>query len=378
MTNTQSNSTLDIETYGLTKPDGFSQSDYRTYLLILRLQVVYLKADGWSRQAIREVYIRTAEKGLNLNQSVQQQLEGHFTSLHRFGSQIFQEMWLWESRCRKSPADKQELLKLALRYVRMPEELSGRPEEIRELLARFSDQLPPDDKFWKLFAREVRQAYPAGTLSDQSGDKKLKRRVHQFRYIVSAYQAQWVRGRYRTEGMTDAEALAVYLKDRGAKSNIFVRLFFRWFIYRLRVSSRLHNKRALGKGGQIVYPDGLDQVNFKVLMGVHTEFILSESGAFLNETDPEGSEENGLLNGASFNYAGFSAKGHEELDVRPVKPYDPAFRNKAVANGGSRYRNPSPKAYRSKSDKIYGNGRTSLKVRVKKARQAFENLIASC
>ncbi|MGT2913661.1 DUF3114 domain-containing protein [Streptococcus criceti] len=36
-------------------------------------------------------------------------------------------------------------------------------------------------------------------------------KVHQFRYVISAQQAQWVRDNYKKDGMTDEEALAAYL-----------------------------------------------------------------------------------------------------------------------------------------------------------------------
>mgnify|MGYP002225669906 FL=1 len=44
-------------------------------------------------------------------------------------------------------------------------------------------------------------------------------------------------------------------------------------------------------------------------MGFHTEFILDSQGRFANEIDPQGTNHNGIINGASFNYANQNTKG---------------------------------------------------------------------
>lgn len=114
--------------------------------------------------------------------------------------------------------------------------------------------------------------------------------------------------------MTDAQALAVYLRGR------------RLFSYSLNVSARLHNKIALSEG-EIRYPGDKESFNIKVLMNhFHTEFILSSDGHFLNELDAEEVTEAGIVNGASFNYGRRSR--HRSLDVRPVRVHDPAFRQR--------------------------------------------------
>ena len=56
------------------------------------------------------------------------------------------------------------------------------------------------------------------------------------------------------------------------------------------------------------------------------EFILDSQGNFLNEVDVEQVTESGVVNGASFNYGNF--KRHWQLDVEPVQPHDPDFRNR--------------------------------------------------
>ena len=114
--------------------------------------------------------------------------------------------------------------------------------------------------------------------------------------------------------MTDAQALAAYIRAKGLL-DISV-----W------QSARLHNKVAFIKG-QKRYPDDLESVNFKVLLAhSHTEFILSSHGRFLNELDAEVVSEAGIVNGASFNYG--RKTRHWELDVKPIRVHDPAFRSR--------------------------------------------------
>jgi hypothetical protein len=114
--------------------------------------------------------------------------------------------------------------------------------------------------------------------------------------------------------MTDAQALAVYLRGR------------RLFSYSLNVSARLHNKIALSEG-EIRYPGDKESFNIKVLMNhFHTEFILSSDGHFLNELDAEEVTEAGIVNGASFNYGRKSR--HWELDLLPIRLHEPDFRTR--------------------------------------------------
>ena len=47
---------------------------------------------------------------------------------------------------------------------------------------------------------------------------------------------------------------------------------------------------------------GLTTSQFQVLLNFHTEYIFDQAGHFLNEVDPVEISENGIVNGASFNY----------------------------------------------------------------------------
>ena len=149
------------------------------------------------------------------------------------------------------------------------------------------------------------------------------------RYLLSSYQAQWIRTHEARAGQTDEEALQAYLQEARA---ITVDAY---------AAARLHNKVSLRPDGHLHYPSGaFQQVNFKVLLNFHTEYILDLAGHFLNEVDPVEISENGIVNGASFNYGLARGRTHKDLDIDPVKAWDPAFRKQVLYQQGVRYLAP--------------------------------------
>ena len=219
------------------------------------------------------------------------------------GSKAFYSLWKeWQKEYQPL-----QVLKLLLAYIEMPEDLSGETEETQRLLSYFDPDLAPHDAFWKDVVRLVDLAFPEDSLSKKFS---IERQIHQLRYLISSQQAQYVRTHYKKTGMTDKEALAVYL---------------RWKPFTMFDQGRLHQKISFcdGKG---IYPDGIPSVNLKILLYNRVEFILDSQGNFLNEVDEEQVTESGVVNGASFNYGNF--KRHWQLDVEPVQPHDPDFRNR--------------------------------------------------
>ena len=219
------------------------------------------------------------------------------------GSKAFRHLWKdWQREYQPL-----QVLKLLLAYIEMPEDLSGELEETQHLLSYFDPDLAPHDAFWKDVARLVDLAFPEDSLSKNFS---IERQIHQLRYLISSQQTQYVRTHYKKTGMTDKEALVAYL---------------RWKPFTMFDQGRLHQKISFcdGKG---IYPDGIPSVNLKILLYNRVEFILDSQGNFLNEVDAEQVSESGVVNGASFNYGNF--KRHWQLDVEPVQPHDPAFRNR--------------------------------------------------
>ncbi|MGT2934415.1 DUF3114 domain-containing protein [Streptococcus castoreus] len=240
----------------------------------------------------------------------------------RIGSKSFWRVWQVEKPL-KSP---KVLLTFLLNMVAMPLELSGDLYDTQGLLEHFHPDLAPDHPFWKTFAQLVDRAFPDKQLSE-SGN--LEKRLHQFRYLISSQQAQYIRKQYKKVGMTDGQALALFLRSK--KGPTFWR---KSPDYTLMGSARLHNKLKF-EDNQVVFPDQEVSYNIKVLLWFHTEFILDKKGFFLNEIDGELVTERGIINGASFNY-GTDGQRHWDLDVTPIARHDPEFR-KVIMRG---YRSP--------------------------------------
>ena len=285
-----------------------------------------LQARGWSQAALDKVFL--AEMASLPHESARQ---GLFEEALIFGSPLFQKLWSFECRVAQ-PQQAEKLLELAMLYMDMPDELSGEAAEITKLLSRMHSDLSPHAPFWRQFSQTIRQAFsPADFIAD-SGNQRLKGQLHQFRYLISSQQAQWVRQHFRKPGMTDGQALVAYFQ---AYPDLDCQLW---------ESSRLHNKAFVSKG-KVIYPDQQPyQANIKILHRFHTEFILDREGQFLNILDPEKSSQNGLVNGASFNYGKkpsfFNHSSHYYYDVKSPAKWDPQFRRLAIRNGGQTFKAP--------------------------------------
>lgn len=327
--NNISRSNQDFEKkYGVKKPEGMSDKDYQVYLTVLRSQVARLESDGWSKEAIKIGYLENVKVSYDprLEQSIQKQLGESYEVARTFGSPVFQKMFSIDSEKADTPEKAKTVLQISMRYAGMTSELSGDTEETKRLVGSIDSNLAPHDAFWASFSETVRKVYPDDEFAKASDMGDLKRQTHQFRYVISAQQAQWVREHYRKNGMTDEDALVAYAKDHPELE------------FEAGPSARLHNKAYYDSNRQeIVYPNDTkdenhvqkEQANYKVLLGFRTEFILSKDGNFLNEIDPEGATENGIVNGASFNY-GEDGDSHKNLDMDTPAVWDPKYRKNVI------------------------------------------------
>ena len=234
--------------------------------------------------------------------------------------------YFWENSKAASISDKaRQVLQELMDILEMPEELSGEIAQTRKLLNQFSDNLSPNHPFWSELARLVQVAYPGESMAE---DNLLAHQVHQFRYVISAYQAQWVREEFPAK--SDWQSMLTYLKDKKER-----RFWRRRFDFDLTESARLHNKAPKRAILGFELP-----VNLKILLAFHTEFILDSRGHFANEIDPQGQTHNGIINGASFNYANRNDQRHYELDVAAIKRHDPLFRKRILSNQGNAFLSP--------------------------------------
>lgn len=209
------------------------------------------------------------------------------------------------------------LLEQVMEILDAPEELHH--SHLPDLLRKIDGNCPPHHPFWRLFADLIDKAFPGQELAE---DGKFSKQVHQLRYLISYQQATWVRQHYG-QGKSDWQALAAYLASLP-----------RWS-YRLRESARLHNKQLFARDEK----QNLS-INLKVLIGFHSEFILAQDGQFALILE-ERPSKNGVVNGASFNYARANNQRHYQLDMAPVGPHDPAFRKKMIRSKAGSYQSPT-------------------------------------
>lgn len=281
--------------------------------------------------------------------------------------------YFWENSKAASTSDKARLvLQELMDILEMPEELSGEIAQTRKLLNQFSDNLSPNHLFWSELARLVQVAYPGENMTE---DNLLSHQVHQFRYVISAYQAQWIREEFPAK--SDWQSMLAYLKDKKER-----RFWRRRFDFDLTESARLHNKAPK----HVILGFELP-INLKILLAFHTEFILDSRGHFANEIDPQGQTHNGIINGASFNYANHNDQRHYELDVAAIKRHDPLFRKRILANQGNTFLAPLwikcrrhedwERSYFNKKGHYARQGRSSYQM-VKQLIQRFRKDLHSC
>ncbi|HFI0066493.1 TPA: DUF3114 domain-containing protein [Streptococcus suis] len=273
-----------------------------------------LRRNGWSEKAIYKAFLKDLQK---MPQAIIPEfIQNFMDELSIFASTSFYKLLKAESW----PMTKEKarsLLEQIMEILKAPVKLQH--SHLPDLLGKIDGNCPPHHPFWRLFADLIDKAFPGQELAE---DGKFSKQVHQLRYLISYQQATWVRQHYG-KGKTDWQALIAYLHSLP-----------RW-AYRLRESSRLHNKQLFGKKNQNTLP-----VNMKILIHFHSEFILNQDGQFALILE-ERPHVNGVVNGASFNYARANNKRHYQLDMAPVGPHDPPFRKKMIRSKAGNYLSPT-------------------------------------
>ncbi|MGQ7337446.1 DUF3114 domain-containing protein [Streptococcus suis] len=273
-----------------------------------------LRKSGWSDKAIQKAFLS------HLHQLPKEDISifiNNFTAeAVVFASASFYQLLRAES-LNLTQEKAQCLLEGMMENLAFPAELDY--SHLPDLLEKIDCDCPPHHPFWRYFAGLVNRAFPEQQLAKNG---TLNRQVHQLRYLISYQQASWVRQHYG-QRKTDWQALVAYLASLP-----------RWY-YRLRESARLHNKKGFGQSRAETLP-----INLKVLIGFHSEFILAQDGQFALILDEKPSK-NGVVNGASFNYASANNKRHAQLDMAPVGPHDPAFRKKMIRSKAKTYLSPT-------------------------------------
>lgn len=273
-----------------------------------------LRSRGWSEKAIYMAFLKDLLKMPKAEIPVF--VQNFMDELSIFASTSFYKLLKAES-CSMTKEIALSLLEQIMEILEAPEELHH--SHLADLLGKMDGNCPPHHSFWRLFADLIDKAFPGQELAE---DGKFSKQVHQLRYLISYQQATWVRQHYG-QGKSDWQALVAYLASLP-----------RWS-YRLRESARLHNKQLFSRDERQILP-----TNLKVLIGFYSEFILAQDGqiALILEEIPT---KNGVVNGASFNYARANNQRHYQLDMAPVGLHDPAFRKKMIRSKAGNYLSPT-------------------------------------
>ncbi|HFU4205012.1 TPA: DUF3114 domain-containing protein [Streptococcus suis] len=280
----------------------------------VRQALKVLRSRGWSEKAIYKAFLKDLLKMPKAEIPVF--VQNFMDELTIFASTSFYKLLKAESwSMTKEKA--LSLLEQTMEILEAPGELHH--SHLPDLLGKIDGNCPPHHPFWRLFADLIDKAFPGQELAENS---ELGKQVHQLRYLISYQQATWVRQHYG-QGKSDWQALVAYLASLPSWS------------YRLRESARLHNKQLFARDEKQILP-----TNLKVLIGFHSEFILAQDGQFALILE-ERPSKNGVVNGASFNYARANNHRHYQLDMAPVGPHDPPFRKKMIRSKAGTYLSPT-------------------------------------
>lgn len=280
----------------------------------VRQALTVLRSIGWSEKAIYKAFLKDLLKMSKAEIPVF--VQTFMDELSVFASTSFYKLLKAESwSLTKEKA--LSLLEQMMEILEAPGELHH--SHLPDLLGKMEGNCPPHHPFWRLFADLIDKAFPGQELAENG---ELSKQVHQLRYLISYQQATWVRQHYG-QGKSDWQALVAYLASLPGWS------------YRLRESARLHNKQLFSRDEKQILP-----TNLKVLIGFHSEFILAQDGQFALILE-ERHSKNGVINGASFNYARANNQRHYQLDMAPVGPHDPPFRKKMIMSKAGNYLSPT-------------------------------------
>ncbi|MDR0898878.1 MAG: DUF3114 domain-containing protein, partial [Lactobacillaceae bacterium] len=305
-------------------------------ILIVKNALTNLKKQGYSKQVIA-VYENSLKSQIKNGKIGNQSLSSYISESRKVGSKDFKQIFNDNSLTSK------QKLNYLMNAFNMPKtDIPQNKTDIKTMLKAFSN-VSPNDPFWRQLANTVQQAFPQGLV--KSKDKVLAKQVNQFRYLISAQQAQYIRDNYGKPSDTDATKLADYLSGQPKRGSKAINKPVKYE----QEKAPLHQK--MKPDGQ--YPKGYYYANYKITLNFNTEFILDGKGNFVNEVDPQGTNQNGVVNGASFNYANMNStesfwkgkkKYHDILDAT-ITGLDPKWRETQKKG----YKVPSESDYRNES-----------------------------
>ena len=204
------------------------------------------------------------------------------------------------------------------------------------------ENVPPHGKFFRNIALSVEKSYGETGLGEP-GDLN-GRMIHQFRMYIDRHNLVYVRKNFKKEGMTDEEALAVYVQTSREYGGLGGKKM-------LREPARFHNKYPAGSSYR-KYQKGHENKK-RLTPDFHAEFIIDRNGGFVSQwnvleedgygkiiSDPGYYREKYLKQGEraweeaqrqimdteSFNYASKNDRIHQRLDIQPPGVFDADLR----------------------------------------------------
>jgi hypothetical protein len=307
---------------GLKKKVQHLEQQNKQDILTIKSVLNNLKKQGYSKQVIK-VYESNLKSRIKNGKIGNLTLSSYISESQKVGSKDFKQIF------NDSGLTAKQKLEFLIKSLNMPTgSISKDPQAVQQMISKFSNT-SPDDKFWGQLSNAAQTTFKGPVNKDE--DKLLASQINQLRYLISAQQAQYIRDNYGKPNDTDEQKLVDYLSGQPKRGTDEKREPVKYE----QEQAPLHQKMKNGK-----YPKGYSYANFKVTINFHSEFIIDGKGNFVNEAEPEPNKitENGVVNGASFNYANkVSAKNipfferdlHKDLD-KDIKGLEPEWRQSAT------------------------------------------------
>lgn len=342
------------QAYNVQRPEGMSDSEWKTYRHTLRVQAQSLEQDGWSQEAIKNGYIDTVNASYDPRReiSIDAQLTEFFNDAHVVGSALFNKMMTVAYK--DTPEGQEKTLDMIYKVLGAKVDENGFLQMTNMKITdsdqqgayKFTTNMDDALDFDNTFSGIVQGAYPKGlptNLKEGSQDYTRAQKTHQFRYYMDKKNNDALRTTYPDE-KNDLERIKRYNEDH--PSSKFT-----------GEKARYHNKY---QGEPKDYKDHIEKYgeNHKYVSsgdGFHSEFVVDKDGNLVSQWNAYEIDENGnvnsdpnkaytkeeqmqLVDGNSVNYAESSGSGkhHAEYDSDPVSEYDPEVRKKV----GEKWKSP--------------------------------------
>lgn len=203
--------------YKITRPPGMTDDQYTKYKDKIYDQVEYLEKNGkWDKAALTAYVNEINKLYKESDETYSSRADRVFKESKLVGSGVYKKMF---DACEYSNKDKADMVM---------DQLGGKIDKngMLQLKGDFKlyPNMPPHDSFYDKFAVCVTKGYPDGLTKDAAnGDKDVEndmKRLHQFRMYIDRNNIDYVRNNFKKDGMTDEDALKVYVNASKADGGL--------------------------------------------------------------------------------------------------------------------------------------------------------------